>query len=1022
MAELYFKVKADWEDVIRMRQELIDLRMEMGKVDSSTEEGAARLEELSDKYGEVNRRLTEMVDLAAKAAGEITPADTIVKSLEELGDVSEDTRKEVEQLVNGLHAWSESAGEAFEAGDMKKFSSANEMVGVMTKELDALAKDTAPAVEDAMEDISNAEGLIAEASSALSDALEDLGNDGIKSILDLADDDRGAKYIKILEDANIDVGKLVKSLLPLNQNIVQVGDAAAKALLKTPGGPLVKVIGAVTAAVVSLAAIGIKQLIGKMKEAKEAAKELRDISQQEINTFATERAELDRLTDKLSKATEGSEEYQNTKNEIVSKFGKYDNTLKTETLTVDYLRKNYDKLAIAIQQAARERAFLASSEAISSRYEKNFADALDNIYSIYRKEGERGNAEVMQNQYDLINYMIDSGKTVEEIMENVSGFTDAQRKRIERNLRKVVNGTTKMKSAIEDSRKQFGIKDTSSIYAQIDGETPDTPDDDDTPKGKTPEILPEGSIAALKQRLSELNDELLKATTEDARMTAQVAINAIEEQITAMEFRIQSRINNLPPIPALQGITGKATTDEGGLKGTRPVSGPVEDKSFLGTNWAEQLEVIDKAASALHEFGDAIGGVSGAVVNLAADTVTAFTSMAGGVKVLESGVKGLEKASAIFAIIGAAVKILTAVTNIIKKNKEANEEATRAADAYAKALEDVADKARLVAERNAFGSDAYGMFKAYSEQALAAKKAFEALGDTQKRITADGRTNWQKFWGTGSNTVSVVLADFYDEFGNLDVDKLSAWYDSYGEHLSDENKRLVENMISEWDRYEEAMEGMTDYLSSLFGDTAASVAELMITSFKETGSALADMSVLADQFGENMAKSIVTSMLLDNVFTPQNQEEIKKMLLAGDAAGAVEFYERLLGDAAGMAPTVTDFLKGLGISGTPYQQQSTAGGFQTMSQDVATELNGRFTALQISNEGILQGVDYMAETLTDIITIQLGQVTISEDIRQLQADSLLALQAIRDNTEQVVNPVKQMMEDVEQIKKNTANL
>jgi hypothetical protein len=34
------------------------------------------------------------------------------------------------------------------------------------------------------------------------------------------------------------------------------------------------------------------------------------------------------------------------------------------------------------------------------------------------------------------------------------------------------------------------------------------------------------------------------------------------------------------------------------------------------------------------------------------------------------------------------------------------------------------------------------------------------------------------------------------------------------------------------------------------------------------------------------------------------------------------------------------------------QRSSTSGGFATMSQDTGDELNGRFTALQISNEGI----------------------------------------------------------------------
>ena len=1014
MAELLFRVKADWEEVLRLRQELESLRGEITKTDSSTAEGAAKLEQLSKRYEEVNKRLTEMVDLAAKSAKEMGSTDYWIKQLEQFGDVSDETRERVEKLVSGLNSWIESGGKAMDAGNLKGFENAQMMISALTKELENMVKKAEPVVD--------VEEQIAEASEALASALERVGKRGIKAILDLPELERADKYRELLKGAGVDVVSLAKNLLPLKSNILAVGDAVAQALVKTPGGPA-KIIAAVSSAVMSLAGIALKNLIGRIKETREAAAELRQISQEEISTFANERAELDRLTEKLSKAKEGSEEYQNTKNEIVSKFGKYDQTLTSESVSVDFLRKNYDKLAIAIQQASRERAYLASTEAISKRFEGNFSDALDNIYSIYQREMKRGNAEVYQNQYDLINFMIDSGKSVEEIMNNVSGFTDLQRRRIERNLQKVVNGQTRMKKELESARQQFGIKDTSSLYSDIDNEDTNSPGGSNGgPKGNPPEIIPEGSFAELKKRLSDLNKELLNATTDDARMAAQTAINAIEEQITAMEFRIQSRIKNLPSVPAIQGITGKATTEGGGLAGTRPTQTPPKDNTFLGTNWKEQLEVIDKAADALHDFGNAIGGVSGEVVHLAADTVTAFTSMAGGVKVLESGVKGLEKASAIFAIIGAAVKVLTAVTNIIKGNKEANEAAARAADEYARALEDVADKARLLAERNAFGSDTYGMFKAYSDQAKEAKKALEALGSTQKKITSDGRTGWQKFWGTGSNVVSVMLSDFYDEFGKLDVDRLSAWYDTYGQNLSDENKRLVEGMINEWERYEEALEGMIDYLSSLFGDTAESVAELMITSFKESGSALADLSGLADQFGENMAKSIITSMLLDSVFTPEKQEEIRDMLLAGDAAGAVEAYNKLLEDAAGMAPQVTEFLHGVGLTGDSYEQQATAGGFQTMSQDVASELNGRFTALQISNEGILQGVDYLGESMSEAIRNQSLHISISEDIRKIQADSYLALIQIRDNTEASSRSVQRIEDVVDRIEKNTRNL
>lgn len=1014
MAELLFKVRADYEEVWRMRQELEQLRSEISKIDTTTGAGAARLKELSNRYAEVNGKLTEMVDLAAKSAKETGTSDYWIKRIEQAGEVTEETKKEVEGLVKGLNAWTDAAGKAFDEGNQKAFETAEGMVGELTKQLERLAKSSAPDVEEAMDDVGDAmddmgdsAGDVEDATEALATALEGLGKKGLKALLDLPSPERGSKYTDILKEANIDVGSLAKSLLPLNSNIVEVGDSVVKALLKTPGGPVVKVLGAVAAAVASLAMIAIKSLINKMKEAREAAAELRQISQEETTTFTKEWAELDRLTDKLSKATEGSEEYQNTKNEIVAKFGKYDETLTTESVSVDYLRQNYDKLAIAIQQAAKERAYLASTEAITKRYENNYADAIESIYSMYQKEAKRGNAEVYQSQYELLSYLIDSGKSVEEIMNNVSGFTNAQRQRIERNLRRVVNSQTQMKEALEGTRRQFGIKDTSQLYKDYDANNNNN--NNNGPKGlKADDILPEGSLAELKQRLSKLNEELLNEVTDEARNAAYIAIKEVEAQIEAMEARIGKRMIE-DAIPSLNGITGKATTlTSPGLSKSGTGATPPKDNSFLGPNWAEQLEVLEKAADALNEFGDAVGGVTGDVVKLAADTTTAFISMAGSVKVLQSGVEGLEKASAIFAIIGAAVKVLTAVVNIVKANKEANEAATKAANEYARSLEEVADKARLLAEKSAFGSDAYGMFKAYSEQAQEAKKAFEALGSTQKKIVSDGRSGWQKFWGMSKNVMTVALSDFYDEMGNLDVERLSAWYDTYGDNLTDENRLLVENMISEWERYEDAMDGMTDYLSSLFGDTASNIAEMMITSFKNTGSALSDLSDLAGQFGENMAKSIVTSMLLDNVFTKDNQDKIKRMLLAGDASGAVTFYEELLEDAKGIAPTVTGFLQGLNIDDDLRNVDASRAAYQNISETTASAIEGRLTSLQISSE------------LRNNILTQ--TMTLADDIRNIQAQAYIALIAIRDNTGDNLKAVKDIQDKITNIERHTRNL
>ena len=81
-----------------------------------------------------------------------------------------------------------------------------------------------------------------------------------------------------------------------------------------------------------------------------------------------------------------------------------------------------------------------------------------------------------------------------------------------------------------------------------------------------------------------------------------------------MEARIGRReipdaiqaLNGVPGMPgtAISGLAG------GGLAKSTKTTAP-KDTSFLGPNWKEQLEIIDKASDSLRDFGKAIGGVTG---------------------------------------------------------------------------------------------------------------------------------------------------------------------------------------------------------------------------------------------------------------------------------------------------------------------------------------------------------------------------------------------------------------------------
>ena len=95
-------------------------------------------------------------------------------------------------------------------------------------------------------------------------------------------------------------------------------------------------------------------------------------------------------------------------------------------------------------------------------------------------------------------------------------------------------------------------------------------------------------------------------------------------------------------------------------------------------------------------------------------------------------------------------------------------------------------------------------------------------------------------------------------------------------------------------------------------------------------------------------------------------------------------------------------------TGTSSQQSATARGFETMTQDQASELNGRFTALYESSlrqEAIQQGIS-----------------NIAEDARNIIAQSYLELQQISENTGAIIIPIQKIQKDIEQVKQNTSRL
>lgn len=198
----------------------------------------------------------------------------------------------------------------------------------------------------------------------------------------------------------------------------------------------------------------------------------------------------------------------------------------------------------------------------------------------------------------------------------------------------------------------------------------------------------------------------------------------------------------------------------------------------------------------------------------------------------------------------------------------------------------------------------------------------------------------------------------------------------------------------------------------------------------------ADAQDFADDFGEYMMKSLLNYQLGD-VF----DEDLKKwyddwaQMMSGQNGNLTDDqmnelkdrWEDMVDEALSMRDSIADITGYKG--GSEEQQSASSKGFETMSQDTANELNGRFTALYESNLRIETAEQQQTVAITQLIgsisalTAQpSGMYNIADETRTILANSYLELQQIRENTGEIVKPIKQMQADIAEVKRNTAKL
>lgn len=298
-------------------------------------------------------------------------------------------------------------------------------------------------------------------------------------------------------------------------------------------------------------------------------------------------------------------------------------------------------------------------------------------------------------------------------------------------------------------------------------------------------------------------------------------------------------------------------------------------------------------------------------------------------------------------------------------------------------IEDLTD-----AMENSFGSKATSYYEQAYKNQQETNQNYLDIAKAQASYHGSHHS-WNAYWGGfGSDEMDWikknVKSDFNGDLFSLSPEemKLLRGNVSIWEHIENTGKgnyggRLTEKLndyIDQAGKLEELSEQFKENLTqiSFSGMRDSFLTDLM--DMKKDGSDFA--SEMADDFAEKMQKSLLSFSMEDLI-----NGDLKK--LYDDWAKAMKdkngkltkedvdaFYKRYDDIVQEGLKRRDEWAKVTGYTGSSSSTQTaTSGGWTSMGQDTADELNGRFTALQIAGESIAQNMTTTISQMESIVTL-----------------------------------------------------
>lgn len=472
-----------------------------------------------------------------------------------------------------------------------------------------------------------------------------------------------------------------------------------------------------------------------------------------------------------------------------------------------------------------------------------------------------------------------------------------------------------------------------------------------------------------------------------------------------------------------------------------------------GTDCADAGKKLGEVSTGVTALGAALGDSADGFVEVTTTILNTTQSMVSGIGTIVSAVsagmkvststasaamKGLEMASVVLAVISAVIQMATAIASLFNNDK-AYEKLQKESEQLQKNLKFIQEnQAGVAIEQQVHAVDlltqAYVRYHTVlwnGKNLSTDKAAIAALRGNQDIVNQLVESYAALDYSVGKALGEEKFKSARGQLENMAQQQRELMIQRQGEESKKESDDAAielynQQIIQLGEKMAKVLSQMTE---EIIGGSAVQISKKLgdafVDAFQQGGNAAQAWKDKVDE----LVADIVQRMMIQKVLEPK----IGKIF---DKYQDIWFPKGEFVGVDGIVNSMTDFkgemnavgeqfdviMKGLsaeakdnlGVTST-VQGGSSNTSFETMTQETAGELNGRFTDLQAKATGILGLTSALGMQSMLLLEVQSSARNIAAETRDYAVQGFLQLTQIADNTAAVVVPIRNMAEQLENI-------